>query len=376
MIVARVTRIALIAGLCCGATARAADIDPRLKLGVSLPLSGPLEPYARDTLAGIETALEEWREQNPAAAGHVTLLIEDDHGLISAGEDAAKRLIDVKKVDVIIGSLMSDVTIAIGAVAGAARRPVVTPSAVDIDVTKRGGAYVFRTCLAETQQGTILGILAARHLKKKAAVTIATEGSEGAKALTQRFNKTFSSLGGIIAGEFTVAAGRTELRETVDQVMRKQPDVVLLALAHPDVARVGVALREAGLKPPLIGPDGWDTPTLKLGEGHFFAAHFAADETTPHVAAFRARYERLRRKQPSVFAAQGYEAAKVVFDAFRRAQSARSEALVRALARTDLALNAGTLTFDPSRDAIRSMAIMSTTATGTRFFTRIAPTLP
>ena len=143
----------------------------------------------------------------------------------------------------------------------------------------------------------------------------------------------------------------------MEAIKTATPDISLrLAFIQlaPLVAR---EVRRAGLKVPLIGSDGWDSATLMEGgsepfEGVYFANHFWAGSNDPLVTKFVRDYRAKYGVVPDAGAATAYDAARMLFDAFRRAQSNDSAGLREALAQTrDFLGVTGKITLDANRNA-------------------------
>jgi branched-chain amino acid transport system substrate-binding protein len=107
----------------------------------------------------------------------------------------------------------------------------------------------------------------------------------------------------------------------------------------------------------LIGSDGWDSPDLmKNGsdvfEGVYFANHFWVGSDEPLVKRFVSEYRERYGAEPDAPAATAYDAARILFDAFKRAKSMESSAIREALAQTkDFPGVTGKITLDANRNA-------------------------
>src|SRR5262249_55091507 len=94
--------------------------------------------------------------------------------------------------------------------------------------------------------------------------------------------------------------------------------------------------------------------------GATYSDHYANDETRPEVQAFVARFEAEYKQPPGdVLAALGYDAARVLFDAIKRAGSTNGDAIAKALAATrDFHGVTGLLTMDAQRNPTKSAVIV------------------
>lgn len=133
----------------------------------------------------------------------------------------------------------------------------------------------------------------------------------------------------------------------------KKPRVVFLTL----LLLVSACSPAQEMKVTLIGSDGWDSPNLMSGgsepfEGVYFANHFWAGRDDPVARKFVGDYHSKYGVDPDAGAATAYDAARMLFDAFRRAKSTGSAAVRNALAQTkDFPGVTGKVTLDANRNA-------------------------
>ena len=114
----------------------------------------------------------------------------------------------------------------------------------------------------------------------------------------------------------------------------------------------------------FIGGDGWDSANLLEGagellEGAYFTNHYAPDVPWQNSQTFVASYKKRYGHDPSSLAAQGYDAAMLLFNAMGRATEIKPEAIKIALAATkDFAGATGTLTIDKDHNANKPIVVV------------------
>jgi branched-chain amino acid transport system substrate-binding protein len=107
----------------------------------------------------------------------------------------------------------------------------------------------------------------------------------------------------------------------------------------------------------LMGSDGWDSPELLKTnpadfDGVYFANHFWVGSEDPLVKKFVADYSAKYGVAPDALAAASYDAARLLFQAIRSANSTESAAIRDALAKSkDFAGVTGRITLDSNRNA-------------------------
>jgi len=90
---------------------------------------------------------------------------------------------------------------------------------------------------------------------------------------------------------------------------------------------------------PLLGGDGWDSGSLwEIGgaalNDSYYASHYSSKDPNPVVQNFVTRYKQKYGQLPDTNAVLGYDAAGLLFDAFRRANSTDPAKVRDALAST------------------------------------------
>ena len=84
-------------------------------LGAVLPLSGASATIGDDQRRGIELAVEQINEKGGVLGGRkLRVIVEDSGGRAPSALDAAKKLVTVDNVPVVIGEYSSGITIPVG----------------------------------------------------------------------------------------------------------------------------------------------------------------------------------------------------------------------------------------------------------------------
>jgi branched-chain amino acid transport system substrate-binding protein len=99
-------------------------------------------------------------------------------------------------------------------------------------------------------------------------------------------------------------------------------DAIFLPGDYNQVALIAPQLLFYDIKVPLLGSNGWNsTELLRLAdrslEGGIFVDGFFLDSPDPAVREFVDRYRRRNQSNPTLFAAQAYDAARLILDAVR-----------------------------------------------------------
>src|SRR6266436_4908895 len=160
----------------------------------------------------------------------------------------------------------------------------------------------------------------------------------------------------------------TQSYQTGDQDFNAQ--ITSIKGANPDVIFAKQA-RDKGVTVPLVGGDGWDAKQLydiggKALNGSYFTNHYSPYDTDPAVVKFVSDYKTLYGAIPDALAATAYDAARIMFDAIKRANSLEGKAIRDALAATkDFPGVTGVVTFNADRDAVKPIVMIEIKDGGT-----------
>lgn len=348
----------------------------KLHVGLILPLTGDLENFGKDLRAGARIALEEFATLEPELAAKVVIEEKDYGADPKKVADLTKELIAARRADVLIGPLTGSTTIGLYRSLDDAQRPFISATSGTAQIT-RLGENVFRTCLADHMQGRMMASFAAQDLKKTKAAILVEEGSEYGNSIANAFEQDFKNLGGTIVSRVSFAPGTTDFQKYLITLKKKSPQVILLPSHYQDAAKVLDQAKAEGLKASFLGTDGWDSPKLyKLAskenlKGHYYFSHFSSNDSDPLVRQFIKRFSEMEKREPSFYAAMGYDAFNLVIDAYKRAHTNLGSSLVKALATAkDVRSLTGAMSINSQRDAVKGAAILATSVDGPQFKAR------
>ena len=143
-----------------------------VKIGVGLPLTGPLAFLGTEFLKGSQLAAEEINKSGGILGGRkIELVVRDHKGIPAEAVTLAKRLIAEDKVSVIDIDLPSSANIAVHVVSKEMKVVQLTGFGLAPDVTDKGHPYHFRVCTrAEAVAQALGGYLAGLPNNRKIAM--------------------------------------------------------------------------------------------------------------------------------------------------------------------------------------------------------------
>ena len=338
--------------------------DDVIKIGVYNALTGQSAYGGQLELEGTQLAHKEIPE---VLGKKVVLVVVDNKSDKVEAANAVTRLVEHDKVNAIIGSYGSSLSMAGGEVAEKARIPVMGTSPTNPLVTL-DKKYYFRACFIDPFQGAGAATYAFKDLGFKKAAILIDVASDYSVGLSNFFKRAFSRMGGEIVAELKYQSGDQDFTAQLTDLIAKKPDFVFLPAYFTEGAIVLKQARELGAAFRFIGGDGMDNPEIvTLGgdavEG-FMHTTFAYDpsmkDMNPVAAKFTEEWNKVHPdKTPNVSGALGYDSYIIMIDAIRRAGSADPEKIRDALEHTkDLPTVTGMTTMNETHDAEKELGIV------------------
>lgn len=331
-------------------------------VGEVAAMTGGTATFGQSSHAGTQMAVDEINAAGGLLGKQVKLITEDDQSKQGEAGTVAKKLISREKVIAMLGEVASGRSLEMGPICQKAGVPMISPASTNPKVTEVGD-YVFRVCFIDPFQGTVMAKFALSRGWKKVAI-LTDSKQDYSVGLTQFFKEYYTKNGGTIVGEASYGSGDKDFKAQLTSIRGGAPDAIFASGYYNESGLIAVQARELGLTVPLLGGDGWDSPSLvevagKAMEGCFFSNHFSAEDTTPRIQDFVKRYQAKHKKTPDAMAALGYDSAMILFDAIKRAGTTEGKALRDAIAATkDFEGITGKITLDEKRNANKSAVIL------------------
>jgi branched-chain amino acid transport system substrate-binding protein len=335
-----------------------------IPIGAFLSLSGSDSTFGVDTRDGIELAREEINAAGGIKGRKVKLIYEDDKSTSQEASNKVRQLIDRDHVVAVLGEVASNRSLAGGLIANTKKVPMITPSSTAVEVTK-DREYVFRTCFTDAQQGDVAARFVFETMKKKSVGLFFVAQDSYSAGLAKSFKDSFQKLGGTIVAEKGYQAKETQFTTLLSALKSANPEAIFTPVYYNDMAQIARQAKQLGIPGSMfVGGDGWDSSDLIEGagdalEGAYFTNHYAPDVPWPNSQKFVQAFKAKHNHDPSSLSAQGYDAARLLFDAIGRAESVTPEAIKTALVQTkDFAGATGTLTIDKDHNANKPIVVV------------------
>jgi branched-chain amino acid transport system substrate-binding protein len=344
--------------------------DGEIVVGEFGSLTGTEATFGQSTHNGITLAMEEINAAGGVNGRKIRVITEDDQSKAEEAANAVTKLISQNNVVAVLGEVASSNSLAAAPICQSNNIPMITPSSTNPRVTEVGD-YIFRMCFIDPYQGEAMANYVARDLKIKRAAILIDVKSDYSTGLASFFERTFLANGGEIVGKQSYAKGDSDFRAQLTAIKATNPEVLYVPGYYNDIGQIAIQARDLGMQMPLAGGDGWESPKLieiggKALEGSFYSNHYHVDDPSPSVRDFVQKYQEKYSAKPDALAALGYDAARVLADAIKRAGTTDGPALRDAIGATkDFSGVTGMISLGPDRNPVGKKLVVLEVQNGT-----------
>jgi branched-chain amino acid transport system substrate-binding protein len=283
--------------------------ETRVKIGFVGPLSGDASGYGYSVQKALELAKRELRSTN------IEIIPMDSRCEADKSKAAVESLI-VQGVVAIVGDICSSATTEIVPLVEDAKIPLISPASTSPAL--RGiSPYFFRTIPSDDLQGKFAAELLRERGYKKLMVFYTDEpyGKGFFQVLKTDFGKT-----GTVEG-ISMKSGQLVFVTAITQLKQVKPDAIYVVSNSPTVSAALIKqIREAGITTQLFGAEGLRDKAVLANAGNEaiegLLVSSVKEGTKAFISLYKAEYEIL----PATYAAQGYDAFKLLYLALQEQQ--------------------------------------------------------
>ncbi|WP_191970101.1 ABC transporter substrate-binding protein [Methylobacterium planeticum] len=306
------------------------------KIGlVQSTTGGSAALYGTEQKQAIELAFDEINDAR--TLGDITLraLHADDGADRGQTVNIFQRLIRQDKVVAILGPSLSNSAFAADPLAEQAGIPVVASSNTAPNLTKIGN-FIFRTSVPEDQVfPTVLAYAVKKHGVKRVALVYGLDDAltRGAHDVQR---KAVQDLGLEPVGIESYQRGDVDFSAQLTKIKAQKPDAIILGALAEEAAAILRQAKQLGFDEKVVFVGCNANISAKLFElagpaanGILVGAAWFAGYDHPKSKAFVEAYRKRYGSTPDIYAAQGYDAAYLIAEAIRRADTVTDGRAVR-----------------------------------------------
>jgi branched-chain amino acid transport system substrate-binding protein len=361
---------ALFAIAGCGSSSSSGGGDSgssTIKVGASLPLSGPLAGFGSFVKWGYQHAVNEVN-----AAGGITvdgkkkkvqLIILDDKTDPNTTANNTTRLITRDKVDAMLGSCTPALVNAGALVADRQKVPLVTgcDPLEAFKSVKPQWNYAWDLFFDEPE----LAALPFQTLKNqgldsktnKRVAILADNGPDGAVVGGKLWPAMAKQFGYTVVQNSSFPVDATQFSSIIQQAKSKKADVVLVDAVTPPAIAMRKQMAAAGFTPKVLVVEKGGEPVQyaqalgKLSDGVLVGGYWDPSLPYPGAKDLGAQFEKETGQTQSQHIADSTTAAQVLLDAMKAAGTTDKEKVNTAISKTNKTYVAGPIQFDDKHTA-------------------------
>ena len=319
--------IAALIALAAAGVSHALAADPVIKIGGLLPISGPGSYFGAQDKQGIELALEAINKSG-VNGFKFEIQYEDSSCSPLPATQAAKRLLDQYKPDVVIGEECSDATLAVMPVLAQAKVPLLNAGSSSIKVTEPGNPWTFRIMPNEVMQGVDIATNAYKRLNARTAVLL-YENTNAGIGNAKVFGETFKSLGGQVLADIGFGRDVNDFTAIATRIAGLgKVDVIPTYTLEGQGLRITQALAQAGVTKGGGGqsiqlgtiwlPFGFEQKAGKAAVGYIRIVQFDPTDKREVVQSFVTSFKAKYNQDPTHINAHAYDQILVIADVVKR----------------------------------------------------------
>lgn len=251
MVLGLLVALALLLAACAPAVAPPPAAAPKkpaepIKVGFIAPLTGDVASYGQSEKNVTILAVEEINQAGGIDGRPLEVIYEDGKCSGKDAATAARKLIDIDKVKIILGGACSGETLAVAPIAEQEKVILFSAFSSSPDVTKAGD-YVFRNSPSDNDAGKADAKVIIKTHKR---VGILSENTDYAQGVRRVFKEEFPKVGGQVVADELHAPDAKDFRTQLLKIKEAGPEALFLnpqsglagGLAVKQARELGIAM--------------------------------------------------------------------------------------------------------------------------------------
>ncbi len=335
--------------------------EETIKIGSILPLTGDVANIGLSTRDAINLAVEEINSQGGINGKKLEVIYEDGKCNAKDAAEAGNKLINVDKVQLIIGGLCSGETLAVAPAAEQNKVAMLSPCSSAPKVSDAGD-YIFRDYPSDTFQGSFAAEYAYNKLNVRKVALLNTIGDWGS-GLKDKFKQRFLQLGGHIVAEESFEQDATDMRGQLTKIKAANPELIYMPAYTQGASLILKQAKELGITTKMLGGDGSDDPAVIQTAGNA-AEGFQFTVASPGTTAFEEKFRSKFNAGLLVCTSYGYDAAKIAGEVLKKAGNDGTAIKNELYKVRDFNGASGTISFDSNGDRTNAAYIIKEVKNG------------
>ncbi len=334
--------------------------EKEIKIGAILALTGDAAKYGESVKHGIDLAVQGINSSGGIKGKKIQMIYEDSKADPKSAVSSFNKLVEVNKVQIILGPMSSSEVLAMAPLAEKRKIVLFTPTASAPSITNAGD-YIFRNVTSDMFEGQELAAFAFNDLKLRRIAIIYINNDFGI-GLKNSFKNKFDKIGGSVIEMDTFEQGSTDMKSQIAKIKLSNPDAIFL-IGYKEMATVLKQSKELRLKTQFLSFSMFEDPEIlkiagDIANGVYYTYRsFDTKNDEEVVKHFVDGYQLTYKTEPDIFSALGYDAMKIITHAME-INGFTADGVKQALySIKGFPAVTGTLSFDKNGDVVQPMGI-------------------
>jgi branched-chain amino acid transport system substrate-binding protein len=323
-----------------------------------LPTSGFEAGHARSQLLAVQLALEEYELQLELPFG-VELVVEDDQVNPERAASIAAKFVADPEILGVVGPMNTDSNLTAAPVFDKGGLVHIATAASNPTLTHQGWKTFYRMVPSDIHHYRDAARFAVERLGAR-RIAVVNDGSNFTRPMAEGFRDVATKLGAEIPEFIGVVRGKDDYSDVANTLAKSDCDLIFFVVIERVAEIVAPQLREAGVMVPFFATDGlkpfpyfatWDYDV----DGPYYTNVCADPKVQERAGKMVERYIKRFGEKPTVYMAEGYDAAAILLTALKNTESgepSRDDVLEQVQAITDFPGSSGTISFDENGDLL------------------------
>lgn len=329
--------------------------DKQIKIGVIIPMTGDAGSYGEKGEKAIRLANE---IANTKSQKQFMPVFEDSKAQPNMGVSAVNKLINVDKVDAIVGDIVSSVTLSVAPICEEKEIVLIAPTSSAPAITE-AGEFIYRVWPSDLAEGKAAG----EYAKEEGynSVSVLHLNNDYGISISKIFEEHYVSDSTEVNLKTSYDKDQSDFKSILSQVKSLNPELVYLAGYYSDIARILTQAKQLGLNAQFMGVTAIeDDEFLKItggsAEGIIYplASGYSPDSEDPIAKDFTIKFEEKFGYTPGWVEAHCFDAYNIIIDAYSSCEDCTGKILQEYIEKkSEFKGVTGYIKFDKNGDVMR-----------------------